>query len=243
MILSLVGLVVAIAACQPQLASTPTMQDLRSASPTLAPPSATPRQAATFTPTPGGLVRLSLDFSEDLPCVTAFEEEYGSGKAVEGVYRIELIEGNSLALAPCETIVVGDLVLDVEVEVRETPLEDYYYGVMFRITGNERYAFVLGAYDNYCLFYAIGSQFVPLTNSTDFDSDCWVRLPEEAVDGGKQRLRVAATGDRIDFYLNEVLLGVVRDHQLTGGWVGFTAATGTEGGLVVEFDNLQVVKP
>lgn len=237
------GLVMVLTACQPQFASTPTVTQPSSTPTAPAPPSPTPSPAATITATPAGLVRLSLDFSEDVICVADFEEEYRSGMSVDGVYRIALEMGGSTALAPCETIVVGDLILDVEIEVRETPAADYYYGVMFRITGNERYALVLGAYQNYCLFYAVGDQIVSLTNSTDFDTNCWARLPEETLSEGKQRLRVVAVGDRIDFYLNEVLLGVVRDHQLTGGWVGLTAATGEEGGLVVEFDNLKVVKP
>lgn len=239
------GLVWAAAACQPQIASTPTasLPAGRAALPSF--PSVTPSIVPSPTPTatPGGRLRLDLDFDEENGCIKSYEDELGSGGVEEGVYRIRLEAANTMTFAPCETIVIGDLVLEVTMTPERLPGGNYYYGVLFRITGDQRYAFVLGAYQNYCLYYADGQEVVHLTNSTDFAATCWVRLPQEAVREGQQRFRVAAVGGRIDVYLNGVLLGVVRDRQLSGGWVGLTAATGDEGGLTLAVERLTVTDP
>ena len=116
-IIMILGLVWAAAACQPQFSSTLTPPQPTQGSARLSFPSTTPspNPTATPTPTPGGRLRLDLDFNEENQCVREYEDESGSGVVEEGVYRLRLDAANSLTFAPCETIVIGDLVLDVTV--------------------------------------------------------------------------------------------------------------------------------
>jgi hypothetical protein len=140
--------------------------------------------------------------------------------------------------------VVGDFILSVDARVDAfTPGGAYYFGLLFRVSGNARYAYVIGNEGGYCVYYAKDQLFVPLTNSTDFPVQCWTLLPASAMAEGVQRLQVVAVEDRMDLYLNGELLAVVRDRQLREGWIGFVVATAGVGGVRVTFDNLTVARP
>lgn len=190
-------------------------------------------------------MRLEEDFEGDFTCLTVYDDEGGSGTVAGGIYRMAVNEPGGLSLAICETLVIGDFILEVDATARQTPEGggDYYYGLIFRVNGEEMYAFVLGSVENYCAYYEFDLVFIYLTNSTDFAPPCWVSQPDDAKREGTQHLKVVALGNRFDLYLNGTLLGVVRDQRLAQGQVGFTAATSQEGGLVVEFDNLVVREP
>jgi hypothetical protein len=198
----------------------------------------------TSTPELTRNLRLSEDFSSEFSCVETFENSSAHGRIEDGSYLLEIRGANEIINSNCETLVAGNIDLEVDVTVLAVPQEhSYYFGVVFRVSGFERYTFVIGSEGTYCVYYADNEFFIPLTNSTDYEIGCWVRLPDSAKAAGPQHLRVVALEDRFDFYLNGVLLGVVRDNKLREGWVGLVAATADEGGLMISFDNLRVARP
>ncbi len=173
-----------------------------------------------------------------------FDEAAASGRAEGGSYLLEVKAADYIAVASCETIVVGDFALEVDASVLTPPEKgNYYFGLAFRVSGLERYAYVLGSEGGYCLYYALDMFVRALTGSTDFAAQCWALVPQDAQAEGTRHLRVVAVEDRIELYLNGILLAIARDRKLMQGWVGFTAATGESGGLVVSFDNLRIERP
>ncbi|MCH7662389.1 MAG: hypothetical protein IH859_00775 [Chloroflexi bacterium] len=225
----------------PAATSTPLLP-LPSATPSAPPathiPQATPTSQRQLT------ILLSEDFSGDQSCMESFDNERAQGRMDNGVYVLEVYAADEIVNANCETLVAGDFSLDVDISVEAfTPGGSYYFGLLFRVSGDERYAFVIGNEGGYCIYYARGLAVVPFTNSTDFTVQCWALIPEIALVEGRQHLRVVAVGDRMDVYLNGVLLAVVRDNQLREGWVGFVVATAGVGGVRVTFDNLIVARP
>ena len=189
-------------------------------------------------------MRLDEDFSDDITCLETFDNAAAHGRVEAGAYLLELHAPEEILHANCESLVIGNFDFEVDIRLLEIPQAGaYYFGVLLRVSGSERYAFVIGSEGGYCVYYASDSIFIPLTNSTDFDIDCWVSLPEEAMRAGNQHIRVVAFEDRIDLYLNDVLLAVVRDSQLSEGWLGFIVATSEEGGILAEYDNLRVTRP
>ena len=205
-------------------------------------PTITPVTTPTLQDQPS--ILLNEDFSQEQTCLESFDNERALGEVEAGVYVLEVHADDEVVNANCETLVVGDFILSVEVRVETyAPVGTYYFGLLFRVSGDERYAYVIGSEGGYCVYYANEQLFVPFTNSTDFPVQCWTLLPESAKADGVQRLRVVAVEDRIDLYLNGELLAVVRDRQLRDGWVGFVVATAGGGGVRVTFDNLTVERP
>lgn len=213
--------------------------------PTIAPAgtSAPTRTVVSATPTMLDLsdILLQEDFSGPDSCMERFENERALAEMQDGAFVLEVHAADELASANCETLVAGDFTMEVDIVVQDFPPGGaYYFGLLFRVSGDERYAFVVGSEGGYCVYYAKDALFIPLTSSTDFGGQCWTQLPQSAQKVGTQRLRVRALADRIDVYLNGELLAVVRDGQLRSGWVGFVAAAAGEAGLKVAFDNLVI---
>jgi hypothetical protein len=245
-----------LAACQSEQGGVPTF--VPSATPTITPlPTRTPTPppvatatllpSVTANPTEIGLtpeVRLFEDFSAEVTCLQALDHEQAIGGVQGGAYRLEVIAADATVMSNCETLVAGDLVLEVDARMLEAaPGATYYYGLLFRVSGDERYAFVVGSEGGYCAYYASSQAIVPLTNSTDFATSCWALPPEALNTAGTNHLRVVAVADRMDFYLNGALLAIVRDRKLTEGLVGFVVATFGDGDVTVAFDNLLVGRP
>jgi hypothetical protein len=212
-----------------------------------APPTATPENTPTApvsSPTPVLNVRLQEDFTDEQSCLETFEQVEGRGGIVDGAYQLQVGAADAIVQARCLSETLGNFEMEADISVLAEPSGgDYYYGFVFRVAGQDRYAFVLGSQGGYCAFYAGRDVYVPFTGSTDFATRCWARPPDEAFQAGSNRLKVVAEDDRLTFYLNDVLVGVVHDRLLREGQIGFMAATGTEGGLVVAFDDLLVKEP
>ncbi|MDH3942553.1 MAG: DUF1080 domain-containing protein [Anaerolineae bacterium] len=247
-----IAAVVLLAACQAERVNAPitdTTISPQSTSPPGAPiyadtstiPVTSEPTRVQATPTIAGVpdILLEEDFSTAETCFESFDNESARADVADDGYVIEVHAADEIANANCETLVASDFILELDVRVEDfEPGGAYYFGVLFRVSGDERYAFVIGSEGGYCVYYAKDEIFVPLTSSTDFNAQCWTNLPSEAMQEGPQRLRVEALADRIDVFLNGELLAVVRDGQLRSGWLGFVAATAGEGGLEVVFDNL-----
>ncbi len=215
--------------------------------PTAVPPTATAEitpMVPVSSPSPAMNVRLQEDFNGEQTCLEAFEQAAGNGGIVDGVYQLQVGEADAIVQARCLSETLGNFEMEADVSVLAEPSGgDYYYGFMFRVAGQDRYAFVLGSQGGYCAFYAGQDVYVPFTGSTDFATRCWARPPDGVLLAEGNRLKVVAEDDQLMFYLNDVLMSVVHDRLLREGQVGFMAVTGTEGGLVVAFDDLLVTEP
>lgn len=238
------GMLTAVPSETPKPAANTPTPNLASPSQTASVPRPTHTPAATATLLDQPTLWLNEDFSRESTCMESFDNERARGEVEAGVYVLEVYASDEVVNANCETLVVGDFSLEVDITVESfTAGGSYYFGLLFRISGDERYAYVIGNEGGYCVYYASNQLFVPLTNSTDFLVQCWTLLPESATVVGVQRLRVVAVSDRMDFFLNGELVAVLRDRQLGEGWVGFVVATAGGGGVRVTFDNLTVTRP
>ena len=254
-ITGLMVFVIVLAACQSDQSSLPTYVPTKKPSATVRPvfrlptltstqivtplPSETPRVTATMLAQPD--VILSENFSGESSCLETFDNVHALGELASGEYVITVRGADEIINANCETLVVGDFVLEVDATVTSVDTEgSYYFGLLFRVAGDERYAFVIGSEGGYCSYYTKGGYVLSFTNSTDYPVQCWARIPEDVLTEGRQHLRVVAEDDRIDLYLNGVLLAVFRDGKLHEGWVGFVVATAGGGGVQITFDNLKI---
>ncbi len=194
------------------------------------------------TPTPGGHLRLQEEFNDpQATCFQQFKTADAVAAVVDGGYSLTIHSPNYIAQAVCESWVLSDFTYEADIQLVEIPLEsDFFFGLIFRVGGYEHYALVLGSQQNYCVYYAREAAFTYLTNATDFEAPCWVRLPEIDWTTGTLHLMVVAEAQRLDVYVNDELIAVVRDSQLQQGWLGFVAGTGPVGGLVLIYDNVVV---
>ncbi|NOH14415.1 MAG: hypothetical protein HND51_22460 [Chloroflexi bacterium] len=189
-------------------------------------------------------VRLNEGFEGTETCLETFERVEASAFVFEGRLIVDAISPETIVLSKCESLVAGDFVLEVDASVLEAPEEaPYYYGLTFRVSGEERYNFVIGSVGGFCAFFATGDGLIHLTNSTDFETNCWALPPADVFKEDSNNLRVVAVDDRLDFFINDVLMAVVRDNRLTEGNVGFIVTSGVDGGVRVAFDNLRVLRP
>ena len=208
--------------------------------------------AATFTlalptPTEAGLapdIRLEESFEGTESCLETFERVEASAFMFEGQMILDALESETTVISTCQSLVAGNFILEADARVLEAPQDaPFYYGLTYRVSGDERYNFVFGSVGGYCAFYASLDSLLHLTNSTDFVTDCWTLPPVDLMNADTNQLRVVAVDDRMDFYLNGELMAVVRDNRLTEGLVGFIVTSGAEGGVRVAFDNLRVLRP
>ena len=233
-----------LAGCQPTEAALPTYPALPTYTPyptyTPLPTASPPTPTLELTPR----VRLKESFDSEDTCLEIFSRPEASGSIQEEAFVLEAVSPDVITFSVCQTLVAGDFRLEVEATPLDWPEEGpYYYGLIFRVSGKERYAFVFGSEGGYCAYFATDQAYVPLTNSTDFVSECWARPPASAINKNTNRLGVTAVEDRIDLFMNGELLAVVRDHRLDAGRVGVIVAASSEGGVSVAFDNLIVTQP
>ena len=205
-------------------------------------PTAVPSATLPPTPTPAAHLRLQDQFNDSQQtCFQQFNTEQAVAEVVDGHYLLTISAPAYIAQVVCESWVLSDFIYEVDIELLALPPEsDFFFGVIFRVSGYEHYAVVLGSQENYCLYYAKEGAYTYLTNGTDFDVPCWVALPPIDWDAGQLHLRVVTAGTRQEVYLNGELLAVVHDGGLQQGWFGFVAGTGPAGGLSISYDNLVV---
>jgi hypothetical protein len=252
--LSLMGIIILLSACQGKqfhdevtYAPLPTYTLYPTYTPGFSDPSLSttpdnPSPIPTFIHMPE--IRLQENFEGSETCVEMFDLPSARGSLEEGVYLLEVSGIDEVVFAVCQTLVAGDIILEVDARVIGSSQEGgFYYGLVFRVSGMDKYAFVIGSEGGYCAYYSSENVYVPFTNSTDFVSPCWALPPPGTLSENDNHLRVVAISDRIDIYLNDELLGIVRDNRLHEGWVGFVVATSEEGFVKVAFDNLMVTRP
>ncbi|MDH5508194.1 MAG: hypothetical protein OEZ02_13310, partial [Anaerolineae bacterium] len=195
-------------ACQSEQTSLPLIHTATSTLPaaTLA-PTFTPFPSPSASPIPdiAPQVRLREEFDQQTSCLAQLDNEEARSWLAEDAYLIEISGTNLIASSNCETLVAGDFILEADITVRQAPEQGgYYFGLNFRVSGLEHYSFVVNSEGGYCAYFGSDQFYIPLTNSTDFNAQCWVQLPASALREGSQHMLVKAVAGRFDLYLNGV---------------------------------------
>jgi hypothetical protein len=151
-----------------------------------------------------------------------------------GAYQIQVHESRYDAWATANLeMELADFVVEVDAQWVEGPL-DNDYGILVRYQPDD---------DNFYLF-AISSDGWYSVQA--FREREWEALVDWAKSGAvhqgdaTNRLKVECLGTQMRFVVNGVPLAQVEDASYPSGDVGLLAGTFDEGGVVVQFDNLQV---
>jgi hypothetical protein len=166
----------------------------------------------------------------------------GDGVAQTAVVSEQLLISinapNTLQFATLSAPSFDDFVLEVDARLINGNLASSY-GVLFRMQSTQEfYRFEITGDGHYMLERRNGDG-----TWTRFVDD-WTHT--EAINQGLNivnRLKVAARGDALAVYVNDVLLQEVRDGRYATGAIALDAGTFGHTGLQVAFDNLLVYRP
>lgn len=206
-------------------------------------------QEETLSPTIVVATQESVIFEEKFDgatiCFDEFEQQGNKSERINQSYYLQIMDLNSIVHSKCEGNIISGGIVEVELQILSEPSSQssYYYGVTIRTNQTERYAFVIGNSGGYCAYYATENVYEPLTGSTDFITPCWVFLPENSInEAGANKFRIEMRTQQFSFYLNDVLLTVIRDSKLSEGQVGIIIATGEQGGVILQVKHLIVTE-
>jgi hypothetical protein len=129
-------------------------------------------------------------------------------------------------------ITVGDFLLEVEAAQIAGP--NGQYGVFFRqVDENNFYLFAVTPFQTYSLWKLVDDEWTALIDWTQAEAI----LAEE---GDVNRIGVLAEGAQITLLINDAAVAQVEDDTFAEGNVALAAGTFEEGGVEVEFDNLDI---
>lgn len=158
--------------------------------------------------------------------------------AKNGQFIMNVVSPSYVGWTECSDTEYADFIVEVDAAQAGGP-DNNAYGVIFRygLQSNEFYAFVVSG-DGYYAFTVDGANRV----EPEFLVE-WTASP--AVKQGRQtnRLKVAALGAGMKYYVNGQYLGEVQDSRFSKGTVGFLAGSVEEGGVQIAFDNLRISEP
>jgi hypothetical protein len=206
---------------------------------------ATPTPVPTFTPVP-----TSTPPASPTPDPVLFEDaEFTNSCSTESTADVDrFVENGQFNLliktpkyvgwSECTKVEYSDIVIEADATQVAGP-DNNMYGVLFRydLSGNEFYVFAITG-DGYYILSIDGSDHTEPDIITDWTTS-------SAINKGQQtnHLKVIVSGNSIQYFVNDQLLGEAQDERLTTGTVGFFAGTTDEGGVQVAFDNLKISKP
>jgi len=165
-------------------------------------------------------------------------DEFGSTALVDGRLLIEVGQAGTLQYTVLEEPSFSDFDLTVDAELISGDREATY-GLLFRLAGPEAfYRFELTGDGRY------------IVESRESDGS-WRRLANgwqrsDAImtgPGAINRLRVAATGPAMSFYVNDQLLEEIQDGRYAAGQLALDAGAFGNQRTAVAFDNLAVRAP
>ncbi len=154
---------------------------------------------------------------------------------VDGAYRMVVYRPNyEIWSTDPRTEALTDHVIEVDARRIAGP-EDNDFGVVFRVQpGNDEfYMFALSSDGFFTVQVREAGEWT--------DLQPWTK--NAAILGGEatNRVRIEAIGPHMRFVVNGAVLTSIEDETFAGGRVGFSAGTFAEGGVQLEFDNLQIV--
>ena len=165
------------------------------------------------------------------PEVTVFVDGQPVGRAQPGAYRID-VEPPNITPGSTGDVTVADFLLEVEGAQLAGPTGQY--GVFFRQVDDQNfYFYAVTPFQTYSLWKMVDGEWTALIEWTTAEAI----LPEE---GDVNRIGVLAEGEQITLLVNDVAVAQIEDDTFTEGNVALAAGTFDEGGIEVEFDNLEI---
>ena len=233
-------IILAIVGCagQEQASTVPT--EASSTAAASSPPPVSIESTATSQPVPAKNVLYQDNFTnESTGWPKAEFDNYFIGYHEPEYYHVEITSPNSRApiigIPEPEQHSYGDVTIELQVLIasgRTSPEGDFRYGLAFRRSGDQYYAFTISPRaKKWYVFKSSPNGLVPLKEGTD-DS-----IHDGDVD---DLLRVDAQGPNFLFHINDRLVGQVADPDYTGGEVGFYVESIDSPNIHIHFDTLTV---
>jgi hypothetical protein len=151
-----------------------------------------------------------------------------------GAYQIQVHETRYDAWATSnQGIDLADFVIEVDARWVEGPLDnDYGVLVRYQPDGDSFYLFAVSSDGWYSVQAFRDREWESLVD--------WVESDAVHQGDATNHLKVECLGSQMRFVVNDVPLAQVEDASYRSGDVGLLAGTFDQGGVVVQFDNLQV---
>jgi hypothetical protein len=205
--------------------------------PTLTPfPTFTSVPSPTSTPTKMVLFQAD-DFSSVDSCFPVNSTPGVRRFAQDGQYHIVVNQKNFYGWSRCDRS-LHNFILEVDATPIEGPSsKPFAYGVLLRMSTDSGgfYAFLISV-DGYYSFSGIyPKDYFPLLT--------WTSIREIKQGNRTNHLKVVAMGDQFDLYVNDVLVGRVREGSINSGPFGFVVETLDGTGAEVAYDNLVITEP
>jgi len=155
-----------------------------------------------------------------------------------GVFSMHIITPKYVGWTECTHAEYSDLIVEVDGTLVDGPVNSMY-GVLFRygLQGDEFYVFAVSG-DGFYTLIVDGSKHTKSDVVVDWTEASAIKKGQDT-----NHLKVIATGDNIEYYVNDQLLGKTTDDRLSTGTIGFFAGSTADGGVRVSFDNLKISKP
>jgi len=155
-----------------------------------------------------------------------------------GQFHMKINSPDIIAWTVCDNHPFSDFVLEADVTHVEGP-DANAFGLIFRFnqSTDEFYNFSIGA-DGYYVLSLDGLNYTEPRFIVEWNTSPAITLGKET-----NHLKVVAIGDRIEYFVNDQLIGEAIDPSLVSGDVGFFVSSFDEGGVHVSFDNLKVSQP
>lgn len=210
-------------------------------------PTYTPLPTFTPPPSPTPLPEKELLFEETFEDKsTCFKiddlADRGEMYVQDGSLIIDVQASSYDDFLPIWTFCEGQTLADFSLEVEATQIGgsvDNAFGVLFRGVDDIAYSFLVSSDGYYCLtlldYKPAGEDWSLL--------GCWTPIAEIRRGNQTNLLGVVADEATIELYINEVLVGHVRDINLFSGEIGFAALVYDDKGTTISFDNLKVTTP
>ncbi len=201
----------------------------------------TPMPTPTLLPSPTPIPDAALFEETEFDRASCFEA--GGTEDVErfvegGQFHMKINSPNLIAWTVCDNKPFSDFVLEADATHVEGP-DANAFGLIFRFnqSTDEFYNFSIGA-DGYYVLTLDGLNYT----EPQFIIE-WNTSPEITLGKETNHLKVVVVGDKIEYFVNDELVGEAFDATLVSGDVGFFVSSFDEGGVHVSFDNLKVSEP
>ncbi len=200
-------------------------------------PLPTPTPLPSPTPVPSAALFEETEFDR-ASCFPTNSSDDVERYSENGEFHMVVKTPNIIAWSVCEGNPFDDFIFEADATTLEGP-EDNAFGVVFRYNDStdEFYNFSISA-DGYYVLTLDGYNYEQPQFLVDWNTSSAINTGNET-----NHIKVVVVGDKIEYYVNDQLLGEVTDPNLDTGNVGFFASSFDAGGVHIKFDNLTISKP
>lgn len=188
------------------------------------------------TPTPNiGPELFKDDFSQDSGNWETFANEDGASAVIaDGHLSLTIAQPSTVGFSVAAINLIDFDLTVTTAQVSGGPANGY--GVIFRFIDEQNfYRFDISGDGLWGVSRRLQDQWLPIFELT--------ASPAIQTGYAANTLRLAARGDKFEFYANGVLLGQVTDANLAVGRIGLFASTFDDPNTQVTFDDLKIVNP